>query len=62
MILIGGLGSVVGSIFGAVFLILLPQVTDHYGAIRQIIFGGIVMVEGIKNAGGNGPSPSAAAG
>ncbi|MDR9505744.1 branched-chain amino acid ABC transporter permease [Brevibacillus agri] len=58
MILIGGLGSVVGSIFGAVFLtllpvllrelmdllaVLLPQVTEHYGAIRQIIFGGIVI-------------------
>ncbi len=59
MVLIGGLGSVVGSIFGAVFLTLLPvflreiidllsavmpNVTEHFGALRQIIFGGIIIV------------------
>jgi branched-chain amino acid transport system permease protein len=58
MVLIGGLGSVVGSIFGAVFLTLLPvflrelidllsatmpHVTEHFGAVRQIIFGGIII-------------------
>ncbi|MBO8163758.1 MAG: branched-chain amino acid ABC transporter permease [Brevibacillus sp.] len=59
MILIGGLGSVVGSIFGAVFITLLPvvlrelidivtvylpQATEHFGALRQMIFGAIVIV------------------
>jgi branched-chain amino acid transport system permease protein len=59
MILIGGLGSVVGSVFGAVFLTLLPvllrelidvlavsmpHVTEHFGAIRQIIFGSIIIL------------------
>ncbi|MFM1652366.1 branched-chain amino acid ABC transporter permease [Brevibacillus sp. B_LB10_24] len=58
MILIGGLGSVVGSIFGAVFITLLPvllreliglviifipHVTEYFGALRQIIFGGIII-------------------
>ncbi|MCK9905216.1 branched-chain amino acid ABC transporter permease [Frankia sp. Cpl3] len=58
MILIGGLGSVVGSIFGAVFFTLLPvllrelidllavwmpHVTEYFGALRQIIFGGIII-------------------
>ncbi|MFY0544648.1 branched-chain amino acid ABC transporter permease [Brevibacillus sp. H7] len=58
MILIGGLGSVVGSIFGAIFLTLLPvflrelidllsvtmpHVTEYFGAMRQIIFGGIII-------------------
>lgn len=58
MILIGGLGSVVGAIFGAVFLTLLPvllrelidfiaiyvpNVTEYFGSFRQIIFGGIII-------------------
>ncbi|UFJ41595.1 branched-chain amino acid ABC transporter permease [Brevibacillus humidisoli] len=59
MILIGGLGSVVGSIFGAIFITLLPvflrevintaavylpQVTEHFGALHQIIFGAIIIL------------------
>jgi branched-chain amino acid transport system permease protein len=59
MILIGGLGSVVGSIFGAVFITLLPVVlreglalvglilpalTDHFAAFRGIVFGLVIIL------------------
>jgi branched-chain amino acid transport system permease protein len=45
MVIIGGLGSVLGSIFGAAFLIILPETlvfisdvgSDYYPAITQIV-------------------------
>jgi len=59
MIIIGGLGSILGSIYGAVFMILLPQVitalTNFLGAsypnieqiviaLEQGIFGAIIIL------------------
>jgi branched-chain amino acid transport system permease protein len=59
MIIIGGLGSILGSIYGAVFMILLPKllsvVTTQLGtsfprmaevaiALEQGIFGGIIVI------------------
>jgi len=59
MILIGGLGSVIGSIFGAVFITLMPVVlrevigwlspwipalSDHYAGIRELVFGLMIVL------------------
>jgi len=59
MILIGGLGSVIGSIFGAVFITLMPvalreiitflspwipALGNHYAGIREMIFGLIIIL------------------
>ncbi len=59
MILIGGLGSVIGSIFGAVFITLMPVVlrevigflspwipalSDYYAGIRELVFGLIIVL------------------
>lgn len=59
MILIGGLGSVIGSIFGAVFMTLLPVVlralVDYgtaffpdlinvFAGIREVVFGAIIIL------------------
>jgi branched-chain amino acid transport system permease protein len=58
MIIIGGLGSLIGSIFGAVFMIALPeflryvssilgqtypQITDAFAAIREGVFGLVII-------------------
>jgi branched-chain amino acid transport system permease protein len=59
MIIIGGLGSLIGSIFGAVFMIALPEflrfvssvlgqhypaITDAFAAIREGIFGLVIIL------------------
>ncbi|MFO7263777.1 MAG: ABC transporter permease [Bacillaceae bacterium G1] len=59
MILIGGLGSVIGSIFGAVFITLMPVVlreiinflspwipalSNHYAGIRELVFGLMIIL------------------
>lgn len=55
MIIVGGLGSLPGSIIGAAFVTLLPEVTERLGealhlasdrlsAIREIIFGLLIIV------------------
>lgn len=52
MIIIGGLGSVQGSIFGAVFIVLLPEVLNTAAAAAGSVFPGVAthlmaMKEGI---------------
>ncbi len=59
MIIIGGLGSLIGTIFGTVFLIILPeflrflsgilshsypQIIDLFAAIREAIFGLVIIL------------------
>lgn len=59
MVLIGGLGSVMGAIFGAVFITLLPVVlrefivilepiipffSNHFAALRELVFGLIIIL------------------
>jgi branched-chain amino acid transport system permease protein len=59
MILIGGLGSVVGSIYGAVFITLLPIVLregigiigpfvpvleNHFAGLRELVFGLVIIL------------------
>ncbi|WP_202079315.1 branched-chain amino acid ABC transporter permease [Caldalkalibacillus salinus] len=59
MILIGGLGSVIGAIFGAVFITLLPVVlreslnlltpilphlAEHFSALRELVFGLMIIL------------------
>ncbi|MCD6151856.1 MAG: branched-chain amino acid ABC transporter permease, partial [Deltaproteobacteria bacterium] len=58
MIIIGGLGHVIGAIFGAIFMVLLPEVlrflsevmagqfpmiVNIFAALKQVIFGGIII-------------------
>ena len=58
MIIIGGLGSIWGSVLGAVFVVIFPEVVDHgiqlitkfialdytFAAIRQIVFGLLIIL------------------
>jgi len=44
MVVIGGLGSVTGSVLGAVLLTLLPEVLRTVKSIQEIIFGAILML------------------
>lgn len=41
MIIIGGLGSVSGSIYGAIFMILLPEVISNTGRNLSSVFPAI---------------------
>ena len=43
MVVLGGMGSTVGAVFGAVMLSLLPEVLRGLAEYRMIIFGGILM-------------------
>jgi len=58
MIIIGGLGHVIGAIFGAIFMVLLPEVlrflsevmagqfpmiVNIFAALKQVVFGGIII-------------------
>lgn len=44
MVVLGGMGSTVGAIFGAVLLSLLPEVLRGLAEYRMIIFGSILMI------------------
>jgi len=44
MVVLGGMGSIIGSIFGAVVLTLLPEILRDVAEYRMIIFGLIMMV------------------
>lgn len=39
MVVIGGLGSVIGAVLGAVVLVLLPEVTRDLGQLRMLLVG-----------------------
>ena len=44
MVVLGGMGSTVGAVFGAVLLSLLPEVLRGLAEYRMIIFGSILML------------------
>lgn len=44
MVVLGGMGSTAGAVFGAVMLSLLPEVLRGLAEYRMIIFGGILMI------------------
>ena len=44
MVVIGGLGSVTGSVLGAALLTVLPEVLRTVKSIQEIVFGAILMV------------------
>jgi branched-chain amino acid transport system permease protein len=44
MVVLGGMGSTTGAVFGAVTLSLLPEVLRGLAEYRMIIFGGILMI------------------
>ena len=43
-VVVGGMGSLVGSILGAAFLVLLPQLLADQGQLQQIIYGFAIVV------------------
>lgn len=44
MIVVGGIGSVVGSVLGAVFLIVANEVLREFKSAQEIAFGGLLLV------------------
>lgn len=44
MVVLGGMGSTTGAVFGAIMLSLLPEVLRGLAEYRMIIFGGILML------------------
>lgn len=44
MVVIGGMGSIWGSVFGAAFLTLLPEWMDFFDAYKDIVHGGILVL------------------
>jgi len=43
-VIIGGLASVEGSIFGAAFVILIPQIFSGYKELVPVIFGVTIII------------------
>jgi branched-chain amino acid transport system permease protein len=44
MVVIGGMGSVWGSLFGAAFLTLLPEWMDMFETYKDFVHGGILVL------------------
>jgi hypothetical protein len=44
MVMIGGAGSILGSIFGAVTLTALPELLRGFQAYQEIIYGGMLVL------------------
>ncbi len=44
MVVVGGLRSVAGSVLGAAFFVLLPEVLSDFHDLQQIVFGGLIVV------------------
>jgi branched-chain amino acid transport system permease protein len=44
MVVLGGMGSVIGSIFGAAFLVILPQALTFFHEYEHLVLGLIIMV------------------
>ena len=44
MVVVGGMGSVIGSILGAIVLVILLEVFQPLGDYRLIVYGGLLMV------------------
>jgi branched-chain amino acid transport system permease protein len=44
MVVIGGLGSVMGAVLGALVLVLLPEVTRDLGQLRMLLVGLVLFI------------------
>jgi branched-chain amino acid transport system permease protein len=44
MIVVGGLGSVFGSVLGATLLVILYEVTRGFQSLEEISFGGLLVI------------------
>jgi branched-chain amino acid transport system permease protein len=44
MVVIGGLGSVMGAVLGAILLVLLPEVTRDLGQLRMLLVGVVLFI------------------
>jgi len=51
-VVLGGMGSVVGVIFGALTLILLPEYLRVFSEYRLLVFGAILVVMMVFRPGG----------
>ena len=60
MVVLGGMGSIVGSLVGAAVLVVLPQALTIFHEYEQALLGLIVMVFMIFLRGGIVPSRAAA--
>jgi len=55
IVVLGGMGSIVGVIFGAMILILLPEYLRAFSEYRMLIFGVVLVVMMIFRPGGMVP-------
>jgi branched-chain amino acid transport system permease protein len=44
MNVIGGMGTLVGPVLGAAFLVVLPELLRGYVELQQILFGAVLIV------------------
>jgi branched-chain amino acid transport system permease protein len=44
MVIVGGIASILGSIFGAVFLTILPEILGAKYQLYQLILQGVILV------------------
>jgi branched-chain amino acid transport system permease protein len=56
MVVLGGMGSVIGSIFGAAFLVILPQALTFFHDYEHLVLGLIIMLAMIFLPNGIVPS------
>ena len=52
MVVLGGMGSVLGVIFGALTLILLPEYLRVFSEYRLLVFGAVLVVMMVFRPGG----------
>jgi len=52
IVVLGGMGSILGVILGALFLILLPEYLRAFSEYRMLIFGGILVLMMVFRPGG----------
>ncbi len=52
MVVLGGMGSVTGVIFGALVLVLLPEYLRVFSEYRILIFGAVLVIMMVFRPGG----------
>jgi branched-chain amino acid transport system permease protein len=52
VVVIGGMGSIIGVIFGALILILLPEYLRAFSEYRMLLFGAILVIMMVFRPGG----------